>query len=169
MSQGHREALAHLRYGLDEAEGGFVLLTGDVGTGKTTVCRCLLELAPDTTSIAYILQPQLSNLELLATICKEFGVDPPEHRSIKEFIDSLNEFLISSHGAGKNAVLIIDEAQNLSVDTLEQIRLLTNLETNQKKLLQVILLGQPELGVKLQKPELQQEKELNKCSVLNTA
>nr|MBF0221052.1 AAA family ATPase [Desulfobulbaceae bacterium] len=155
MSEGHREALAHLRYGLEE-EGGFVLLTGEVGTGKTTVCRCLLELASDTTAIAYILQPKLSSLELLATICEEFGIAYPEKSSIKELIDLLNKFLLSIHADGKNAALIIDEAQNLSVDTLEQIRLLTNLETNQKKLLQIILLGQPELGVKLQKPELRQ-------------
>lgn len=155
MSEGHREALAHLRYGLEE-EGGFVLLTGEVGTGKTTVCRCLLELASDTTAIAYILQPKLSSLELLATICDEFGINYPEKSSIKDLIDLLNEYLLFVHGEGKNAALIIDEAQNLSVETLEQIRLLTNLETNQKKLLQIILLGQPELGAKLQKPELLQ-------------
>lgn len=155
MSHGHRDALAHLRYGLEE-EGGFVLLTGEVGTGKTTVCRCLLESVPETTAIAFILQPKLSSLELLEAICKEFGLDYSGRSTVRDLVDLLYEFLLVVHGTGKNAALIIDEAQNLGIDTLEQIRLLTNLETNEKKLLQIILLGQPELAAKLQQPELLQ-------------
>lgn len=156
MSKEHREALAHLIYGFN-SDGGFVLLTGEVGTGKTTVCRCLLEQIPDNSAIAFIFNPKLSVQELLATICDEFGIQYPEDTlSIKVFIDLINAYLLDSHTRGCKAVLIIDEAQNLSSDVLEQLRLLTNLETNQKKLLQIILIGQPELRDKLSRPKLRQ-------------
>ena len=156
MSERHREALAHLIYGIQN-DGGFVLLTGEVGTGKTTVCRCLLEQVPDNTKIALVLNPKLTAGELLATICDELGIDyPTGNTSIKVFIDGINRFLLKTHGEGNNTVLIIDEAQNLHADVLEQIRLLTNLETNRKKLLQVIMLGQPELREMLERPELRQ-------------
>ncbi|MBI5675189.1 MAG: AAA family ATPase [Nitrospirae bacterium] len=156
MSEQHREALAHLIYGFN-SDGGFVLLTGEVGTGKTTVCRCLLEQIPNDSSIAFIINPRLSVDELLATICDEFGIKYPERNiSTKVFVDLLNAYLLDAHAKGRKAVLIIDEAQNLSANVLEELRLLTNLETNQRKLLQIILLGQPELRKKLSKPELRQ-------------
>ena len=156
MSDQHREALAHLMYGLN-SEGGFVLLTGEVGTGKTTVCRCLLDQIPVDSSIAFIFNPKLTVEELLATICDEFGIKYPDKTSsIKVFVDLINDYLLKSREDGRKTVLIIDEAQNLSADVLEQLRLLTNLETNKCKLLQIILLGQPELKEKLERPELRQ-------------
>ncbi|MCK5505432.1 MAG: AAA family ATPase [Thermodesulfovibrionia bacterium] len=156
MSEQHREALAHLVYGFN-SDGGFVLLTGEVGTGKTTVCRCLLEQIPENSSIALIINPKLTVEELLATICDEFGIKYPEiNTSIKTFVDLINGYLLDTHSKGRKSVLIIDEAQNLSSEVLEQLRLLTNLETNQRKLLQIILLGQPELRDKLSRPELRQ-------------
>ncbi|MCD6388278.1 MAG: AAA family ATPase [Desulfobulbaceae bacterium] len=156
MSERHKEALAHLLYGI-RRESGFVLLTGEVGTGKTTICRCLLEQVPDDTDIAFIYNPKLTVEELLATICEEFGINiQGKLNSIKVFVDHINSFLLRSHAKGRKAVLIIDEAQNLSVDVLEQIRLLTNLETNERKLLQIIMLGQPELKEMLQRSELRQ-------------
>jgi len=156
MSEQHREALAHLLYGFN-SDGGFVLLTGEIGTGKTTVCRCLLEQVPDDSAIAFIFNPKLTVDELLATICDEFGISyPKDNKSVKVFVDLINTFLLNSYGEGRKAVLIIDEAQNLSPDVLEQLRLLTNLETSRKKLLQIILLGQPELRDKLSRPELHQ-------------
>ncbi len=156
MSQRHQEALAHLLYGLG-GDGGFVLLTGEVGAGKTTICRCLLEQIPETCDVAYIFNPKLTVEELLSTICVEFGIDcPPGNTSIKMFIVCINAYLLHAHAHGRNTVLIIDEAQNLSADVLEQMRLLTNLETSQRKLLQIILLGQPELAVMLERPELRQ-------------
>ena len=156
MSDKHREALAHLMYGLKTA-GGFVLLTGEVGTGKTTVCRCLLEQLPDDLDVAFVLNPKLTASELLATICDELQISyDPGSCSIKELIDGRNHHLLEAHGAGRKTVLIIDEAQNLEPEVLEQIRLLTNLETNQHKLLQIIMLGQPELRDQLAKPELRQ-------------
>ena len=155
MSDRHRDALAHLLYGI-QSDGGFLLLTGEVGTGKTTVCRCLLDQTPDDVDTAYILNPKLTVQELLATICDDFHIDYPENASIKILVDSLNIFLLESNKADRRTVLIIDEAQNLSVDVLEQLRLLTNLETNHRKLLQIILLGQPELLSLLARPELRQ-------------
>ena len=156
MSEQHREALAHLLYGIN-SDGGFVLLTGEIGTGKTTVCRCLLERIPENAAIAFIINPKLTVEELLATICDEFGIVYPEgNKSIKVFIDLINNYLFEAHAKGHKAILIIDEAQNLSADVLEQLRLLTNLETNQVKLLQIILLGQPELKDKVSRPDLSQ-------------
>ncbi len=156
MSEGHQEALAHLVYGI-KGDGGFVLLTGEVGAGKTTVCRCLLEQVPGNTDIAFILNPKMTSGELLAVVCDELGISYPEgNTSIKIFVDCINAYLLDSHARGRNTVLIIEEAQNLSSDVLEQLRLLTNLETNQRKLLQIIMLGQPELQEKLSRPELKQ-------------
>jgi general secretion pathway protein A len=156
MSERHKEALAHLFYGM-RVDGGFVMLTGEVGTGKTTICRCLLEQVPENTDIAFIFNPKLTVEELLATICDEFRIPhQQEHNSIKFYVDHINSFLLHSHANGRKAVLIIDEAQNLSIDVLEQIRLLTNLETNERKLLQIILLGQPELIKMLEQPGLRQ-------------
>jgi len=156
MSQRHQEALAHLLYGVN-GDGGFVLLTGEVGAGKTTVCRCLLEQIPESCDVAYIFNPKLTVEELLSTICVEFGIAcPPGNTSIKVFVDCINAHLLDAHAHGRHAVLIIDEAQNLSADVLEQMRLLTNLETSERKLLQIILLGQPELAAMLERPELKQ-------------
>ncbi len=156
MSERHREALAHLIYGM-KADSGFVLLTGEVGTGKTTVCRCLLGQIPENSEIAFILNPKLSAIELLATICDELGIPyPVDKTSAKVLVDLINRFLLDAHAKGKKTVLIIDEAQNLSIDVLEHIRLLTNLETDKNKLLQVIMLGQPELNHMLSRPELRQ-------------
>ncbi|MCO5975549.1 ExeA family protein [Ideonella oryzae] len=156
MSERHREALAHLLYGLDGG-GGFVLLTGEIGAGKTTVCRCFLEQVPAHCQVAYIFNPKLSVLELLRTVCDEFHVAvPAAAQTVKDYVDPLNAFLLGLHAAGRNAVLIIDEAQNLSADVLEQLRLLTNLETNERKLLQIILIGQPELRSMLARHELEQ-------------
>ena len=156
MSQRHQEALAHLLYGVN-AGGGFVLLTGEVGAGKTTVCRCFLEQIPASCDVAYIFNPKLTVAELLSTICVEYGIAvSPGDISNKMYIDRINAFLLDAHAKGRHTVLIIDEAQNLSADVLEQLRLLTNLETNQHKLLQIILLGQPELAAMLAQPELLQ-------------
>ncbi len=145
MSELHREALAHLLYGIS-SDGCFILLTGDVGTGKTTVCRCLLEQLPDNTDVALIVNPRLTVLELLESICDELGIPLGKERGgTKFYVDRLNRYLLDSHAKGRNTALIIDEAQNLSLDLLEQLRLLTNLETDKKKLLKIVLLGQPEL------------------------
>jgi len=156
MSGHHREALAHLLYGMDH-DGGFVLLTGEVGTGKTTLSRCLLDQVPEHTNIAFIINPKLSVIELLATVCDELGIDYPSGTtSNKELVDRINHYLLDAHANGRKTVLIIDEAQNLSSEVLEQLRLLTNLETHETKLLQIILLGQPELQQMLASPELRQ-------------
>lgn len=159
MSERHRDALAHLLYGLDGG-GGFVLLTGEIGAGKTTVCRCFLEQIPENCNVAYIFNPKLTVLELLQSVCDEFQIDwAPQHDgalTIKDYLDPLNDFLLDEHAAGKNNVLIIDEAQNLSAELIEQLRLLTNLETNERKLLQIVLIGQPELRTLLARPEMEQ-------------
>ncbi len=156
LSEQHREALAHLAYGIGD-HGGFVVLTGEVGTGKTTVCRCLLQQVPEHLDIAVIVNPKLDSHELLQTICEELGVAcAEENPTSKQLLDALNQFLLSTHARGRNAILIVDEAQNLAPDVLEQLRLLTNLETNERKLLQLILLGQPELNTMLAQPSLRQ-------------
>lgn len=156
LTRSHQEALAHLLYGVN-GDGGFVLLTGEVGAGKTTVCRCLLEQIPDSCDVAYIFNPKLTVEELLSTICVELGIAcPPDNASIKVFVDCINAYLLDANARGRHTVLIIDEAQNLSAEVLEQMRLLTNLETNQRKLLQIILLGQPELAEMLERPALRQ-------------
>jgi general secretion pathway protein A len=159
MSERHREALAHLLYGLG-AGGGFVLLSGEIGTGKTTVCRLFLEQIPASCNVAYIFNPKLTVTELLQSICDEFhiAVPQPQQRmpTVKDYLDPLNQFLLQAHAQGRNNVLIIDEAQNLSAEVLEQLRLLTNLETGERKLLQIILIGQPELRSMLARPELEQ-------------
>ena len=156
MSEGHREALAHLLYGI-KGEGGFVLLTGEVGTGKTTVCRVLLELMPEDLEIAFLLNPPLTIEELLATLCDEFGISySSDTTSVKVFVARIHAYLLDVHARGRRPILIVEEAQNLSTEVLEQIRLLTNLETNEYKLLQIIMIGQPELRDKLAQPELRQ-------------
>lgn len=156
LSPRHAEALAHLRYGLGEA-GGFVLLTGEVGTGKTTVSRCLLQELTDKTEVAFILNPTLNELELLAAICDQLKIRyKKSDASLKMLTDKITNRLMKNHQAGKNTILIIDEAQHLQPAVLEQLRLLTNLETNTKKLLQVILIGQPELQQLLQRQDLRQ-------------
>ncbi|MFT6030772.1 MAG: general secretion pathway protein A [Oleiphilaceae bacterium] len=155
MSERHREALAHLLYGVS-GQGGFVVLTGEVGTGKTTICRCFLNQIPKNTDVAFIINPKLSARELMATICDELSIEYSESSSIKVLNDLINHYLLSAHADNRHTVLIIDEAQNLRVDVLEQLRLLTNLETSEKKLLQIILLGQPELRELLAQTQLRQ-------------
>ena len=156
LTQRHRDGLAHLLYGADEA-GGFILLTGEVGTGKTMLCRSVLEQMPEHINVALILNPRQNSRELLASICDELNI--PYRRStnsLKYLVDRLNLYLLKKHAQGKRTVLVIDEAQNLSSEVLEQIRLLTNLEVSTQKLLQIILIGQPELQTILARPELRQ-------------
>ena len=156
LSPQHREALAHLLYGIGVG-GGFVVLTGEVGTGKTTLCRALLEQLPEDVDIALIFNPRLNSRELLAGICDELHIPYSGPRaSLKQLIDALNRHLLDAHARGRRVIVLIDEAQNLRFDVLEQVRLLTNLETNQAKLLQIILVGQPELNQILDRPQLRQ-------------
>ena len=158
LSERHRDALAHLLYGIGQGGGGgFVQLTGEVGTGKTTLCRLLLEQLPENTRIALVLNPKLSPIELLETIGEELKLDLTGRRgSLKGLVDVLNAYLLDAYAQGLRVVLIIDEAQNLSAEALEQVRLLTNLETPTQKLLQIILLGQPELRDLLARDDLRQ-------------
>ncbi|MEM6937998.1 MAG: AAA family ATPase, partial [Pseudomonadota bacterium] len=158
LSARHEDALAHLKYGITEGcGGGFVQLTGEVGTGKTTLSRCLLENLPDNISVALLLNPRLPPLELLEAICEELKISTRAAKgSQKRLVDRLNRYLLKAHGEGRNVVLIIDEAQNLLPEALEQVRLLTNLETPTKKLLQIVLLGQPELRDLLARADLRQ-------------
>src|SRR6267378_2228010 len=157
LSERHAEALAHLLYGINEA-GGFVQLTGEVGTGKTTIVRSLLAQTPKNAEIALILNPRMTPPEFLLTICEELGIGVQDSAtgSLKDLVDILSHYLLRAHGAGKRVVLVVDEAQNLSPEVLEQVRLLTNLETNTQKLLQIILIGQPELRELLSRNELRQ-------------
>jgi len=157
MSEKHAEALAHLMYGLKEA-GGFVQLTGEVGTGKTTLVRTLLDQLPEHADVAVILNPRLSPQELLLTICEELGIFLGDSNviSLKDLVDELNSFLLTRHAKNRRVVVIIDEAQNLLPETLEQVRLLTNLETATTKLMQIILIGQPELRDLLARSDLRQ-------------
>ena len=154
LSKAHEEALSYLRYGIDQRKG-FILITGEVGAGKTTICRTLLGSLPKTVRTALILNPALSDIELLQTINQDFGISGSSD-SKKALLDSLYEFLINVFTAGENAVLIIDECQNLSPDVLEQIRMLSNLETEKEKLLQIVLVGQPELIKILSSPNMKQ-------------
>ena len=153
----HAEALAHLVYGISEA-GGFIQLTGEVGTGKTTIIRSLLAKQPDNAEIALILNPRMNAPEFMLTLCEELGILLPDDAvgSVKELVDILNRYLLKSHAQGKRVVLIVDEAQNLAPEVLEQVRLLTNLETETQKLLQIILIGQPELRDMLARNDLRQ-------------
>ena len=157
LSERHAEALAHLLYGINES-GGFIQLTGEVGTGKTTVVRTLLSRIPQHADVAVILNPRLSPVEFLLTICEELGlhIEAADRDSVKHMVDALNRRLLSAHAEGRRVIVIVDEAQNLSADVLEQVRLLTNLETPTQKLLQIILIGQPELRELLDRNDLRQ-------------
>ena len=156
MSERHAEALAHLIYGVKES-GGFIQLTGEVGTGKTTLVRSLLQQLPEFADVAVVLNSQLSRVEFLTAICEELHLGLPEQRnSIKALTDVLNAYLLKNHGLGRRTILIVDEAQNLRVEVLEQVRLLTNLETAKQKLLQIIVIGQPELRELLARTDLRQ-------------
>jgi general secretion pathway protein A len=157
MSARHGEALAHLVYGVTES-GGFMQLTGEVGTGKTTLVRTLLlNRMPANADVAVVLNPQLSAREFLISICEELGVDVPlDRNSIKALIDTLNHHLLQAHSDGRRTILVVDEAQNLAPDVLEEVRLLTNLETAKQKLLQIVLIGQPELRDLLARNDLRQ-------------
>lgn len=158
LSERHRDALAHLLFGIDKGGGGgFVQLTGEVGTGKTTLSRLLLEQLPENARIALVLNPRQNAIELLETICEELRIDIEGKRgSAKALVDALNAYLLDAYAQGLRVVLLIDEAQNLPADALEQVRLLTNLETDTQKLLQILLLGQPELRAMVARPELRQ-------------
>lgn len=157
LSGRHAEALAHLVYGIDEA-GGFIQLTGEVGTGKTTIIRSLLARPHDKASIALILNPRMAAAEFMLTLCEELGIGVPDsaENSVKELIDILNRYLLKAHAEGRRVVLVVDEAQTLAPELLEQVRLLTNLETETQKLLQIILIGQPELRDMLARNDLRQ-------------
>lgn len=155
MSAKHKEAMAHLSYGLTQG-GCFIVLTGEVGTGKTTLCRNLLSDLPDNVDVALILNANINEDELLETICDEFKIAYQENSSQKKLLDSINEYLLRTFSENRHTVLIIDEAQLLSPSVLEQIRLLTNLETTKSKLLQIILIGQPELNEVLARNDLRQ-------------
>ena len=157
LSERHAEALAHLLYGINES-GGFIQLTGEVGTGKTTVVRTLLSRVPHHADVAVILNPRVTPVEFLLTICEELGLDiaDADRDSVKQMVDALNRRLLAAHAEGRRIIVIVDEAQNLSTEVLEQVRLLTNLETPTQKLLQIILIGQPELRELLDRTELRQ-------------
>ena len=157
LSERHAEALAHLLYGINES-GGFIQLTGEVGTGKTTVVRTLLSRVPHHADVAVILNPRVTPVEFLLTICEELGVPiaDADRDSVKQMVDALNRRLLNAHAEGRRIIVLVDEAQNLSIEVLEQVRLLTNLETPTQKLLQIILIGQPELRELLDRNDLRQ-------------
>ena len=152
LSDSHREALAHLLYGIEQGEG-FIAITGEVGTGKTTLCRTLLQRLEPGSEVAFLFNPQLSGLELLQAIDAEFGLET-QGKTRRELMDQLNRFLLTKRQEGRRVLLLIDEAQNLDREALEQVRLLSNLETDTTKLIQIILLAQPELDAMLESPEL---------------
>ena len=154
FSQRHREALSYLTYGITERMG-FIEITGEVGTGKTTICRALLNQLDERTKSAFIFNSNLTELQLMQTIVDDFGIKT-EKRNRSALFNYLNQFLIEQLGQNNNVVLIIDEAQNLSLELLEQIRMLSNLEADNEKLLQIVLVGQPELREKLKLPVLRQ-------------
>ena len=157
LSERHAEALAHLLYGINES-GGFIQLTGEVGTGKTTVVRTLLSRVPHHADVAVILNPRVTPVEFLLTICEELGlaIAEADRDSVKQMVDALNRRLLNAHAEGRRIIVLVDEAQNLSIEVLEQVRLLTNLETPTQKLLQIILIGQPELRELLDRTDLRQ-------------
>ena len=154
LSKKHREALSHMVYGIRERKG-FIEITGEIGTGKTTLCKALLRHLDPTTRTALILHPTLSELQLLQSVVQDFGMNPM-HGGRLNLFNQLNQFLLEQAGLGNNIVLVIDEAQNLSLRLLEQIRMLSNLETDKDKLIQIILVGQPQLREKLALPALEQ-------------
>jgi general secretion pathway protein A len=154
LSDSHREALAHLLYGIEQGEG-FIAITGEVGTGKTTLCRTLLQRIEPGSEVAFLFNPQLSGVELLQAIDAELGLET-EGKSRRELMDQLNRFLLAKRQEGRRVLLLIDEAQNLEREALEQVRLLSNLETDTTKLIQIILIAQPELDAMLERPELRQ-------------
>ncbi len=153
LTQNHREALAHLLYGVS-SNGGFVLLTGEIGAGKTTVCRCLLDQLPEKCDVAYVLNSKLSVEDFLTAVCDELAIPYSKEGGLKQKIDCIHRYLLDAHSRGRNTVLMVDEAQNLDTEVIEHLRLLTNLETAEKKLLQIILVGQPELRDKLALPDM---------------
>ena len=156
LSEQHRDALNCMIYGIKEKKG-FVLISGDIGIGKTTICRSLINLLDDSVETALIFNTAISDLDLLETVIGEYGIAIISgSKTKKNYIDVLNDFLLRNFAAGKTAVLVIDEAQNLSHGVLEQIRMLSNLETETEKLLQIILIGQPELSNTLMLPALRQ-------------
>ena len=155
LSKRHEEALGHLLYGVTDS-GGFIQLTGEVGTGKTTIIRSLFERIPEHVEIALILNPRMNESEFLHAICDELLIPVTKENTNKECFDALNRYLLDAHSKGRKVVLLVDEAQNLAVNVLEYIRLLTNLETEKDKLLQIILVGQPELQTLLQRQDLRQ-------------
>jgi general secretion pathway protein A len=154
LSRRHREALAHMSYGIRERKG-FVEITGEIGTGKTTLCKTLVRQLDTSTKTALILQSGLSELQLLYAMVKDFGLNPLRADRLRLF-DQLNQFLLDEAAMGHNIVLVIDEAQNLSLRLLEHIRMLSNLETDKEKLIQIVLVGQPQLREKLARPALEQ-------------
>jgi len=151
----HQEAIAYLKYGL-RGTGGFVMLTGEVGTGKTMVSRAVLADIPEHFNVAYLLNPTLNSVQLLQSVCEAFGIEVENNSEHKQLSDALQKFLIEQDKQDKPCLLVVDEAQHLSAEALEQLRLFTNIETNEKKLLQIILIGQPELQEKLNTRELRQ-------------
>jgi general secretion pathway protein A len=154
MSRRHREALTHLAYGIKERKG-FLEITGEIGTGKTTLCRALLGKIGLLTKVAFVFNPNLSEVQLLQTIVEDYGIEVKKKTKI-ELFNALNAFLIGQLKHGNNVILILDEAQNLSTKALEHVRMLSNLETEKEKLFQIILVGQPELRNKLNSPNLKQ-------------
>lgn len=157
MTTQHQEALAHLMYGLQGA-GGFVLLTGEIGAGKTTLCRLFMEKAPKSARVAYVLNPRLNAVEMLEAVAQELGVRLPKGKAPgrKSWTDAIQRELLRAHAAGQSCSLLLDEAQDIDTHVLEELRLLSNLETHERKLLHITLVGQPELRDRMQEPELTQ-------------
>jgi general secretion pathway protein A len=157
-SRQHKEALSHLSYGVSQRKG-IIVITGEIGTGKTTLCRFFLNQLPKNVKTAFILNPYFSEVQLLEAIINDFGINPEDKSNRLSLVQDLDKFLLSESESGNNVVLIIDEAQNLKTSALEQVRLLSNLETEKDKLIQVVLIGQPELNHKLNQHDLRQLKQ----------